>query len=77
MAAQDHGIIITNRNWNIATDQYTGYNESKFYCTKGDFVEPMCKKFSKWKNNGKLVMYIKHYNALENKVLIKIPNDLQ
>ena len=32
---------------------------------------------SKWKNNGKLVTYIRHNNALENKVLIKIANDSQ
>ena len=54
-----------------------GYKELEFYCTKSDFVEPMCKKFSEWKNNGKPVTYIRHDNALENKVLIKIANDLQ
>ena len=53
-----------------------GYKELEFYGTKSDIVEPMCKKFSEWKNNGKLVTYIRH-NALENKVLIKIANDLQ
>ena len=40
-------------------------------------MEPMCKKCSKWKNNGKLVSHIRHDDALENKVLIKIANDLQ
>ena len=40
-------------------------------------MEPICKKFGEWKNNGKLVSYIQHDNALENKVLIKITNDLQ
>ena len=45
-ASQDSGITITNRNWHIVMDQYTGYKESEFYSTKSDFVEPMCKKFS-------------------------------
>ena len=58
-------------------DQYTGYNESEFNSTKSDFMELMCKKFSKWKNNGKLVSYISHDNAPENKVLFKIANHSQ
>ena len=37
----------------------------------------MCKEFSKWKSNKKLVAYIWHVNAPANKVLIKITNDLQ
>ena len=40
-------------------------------------MEPMCKKFSEWKNNGKQVMYIRYDNAPENKVLIKITNNSQ
>ena len=52
-APQDSGITITNKNWHIVVDQYTGYKELEFYCTKSDFVEPMCKKFSECKNNGK------------------------
>ena len=58
-------------------DQCTEYKKSEFYCTKSGFVEPTCKKFSKWKNKEKLVKYIKHNNAPENKVLIKIANDSQ
>ena len=54
-----------------------GYKELEFYCTKSDFVEPMCNKFSKWKNNGKLMTYVRHNNAWENKVLRKIANDSQ
>ena len=42
-----------------------------------DFVEQMCKKFSEWKNNGKLVMFIRHNDAPKNKVFIKIANELQ
>ena len=76
-ASQDRGITITNRNWCIVVDQYNGYEELEFYSTKCDFVEPMCKKFSKWKSNGKLVAYIRHNNAPENKVWTKIANDLQ
>ena len=76
-APQTSGITITNRHWHIVVDQYTGYMESKFYSAKSDFVKPMCKKFSRWQNNGKLVSHIRHNNALENKVLIKIPNDSQ
>ena len=45
--------------------------------TKSDIVEPTCKKFSTWKNCGKPVLYIRHDNALENKVLIKSANDSQ
>ena len=71
------GITITNKNWHIVVDQYTGHKELEFYCTKSDFVEPKCKNFSKWKNNEKPVTYIRHDNAPENKVLIKITNDLQ
>ena len=74
-APQDGSITITNVNLQIVVDQYTGYKESEFYHTNSEFVEPTCKKFSKWKNNEKLVMYIRHGNSLENKVLIKITND--
>ena len=74
---QDSGITITNRNWQIVVDQYTAYKESQFYSTKSDFVEPMCKKFSKWKNNRKPISYNRLNNAPENKVLMKITNDLQ
>ena len=77
MVPQDSGITITNKNWHIVMDQYTGYKESEFYCNKSDFVKPTCKKFSNWKNNGKLVTYIRHDSAPENKVLMKIANDLQ
>ena len=34
-------------------------------------------KIHEWKNNGKLVTYIRHNNAPENKVLVKIANDSQ
>ena len=40
-------------------------------------MEPTCKKFNEWKNNGKPVSYIRHNNAPENKLLIKITKDLQ
>ena len=59
-APQDSDITINNKNWHIVVDQYTGYKESEFYCTKSAFVELMCKKFSKWKNNGKPVTYMRH-----------------
>ena len=72
-APQDTGITITNRNWNIVVDQYTGYKELEFYSTKSDFMELTCKKISKWKNNGKLVLYIRHDNAPENNILMKLP----
>ena len=62
---QDSGITITN------------YKESEPYSTKSDFVELMCKKFSKWKNDEKTISYIRHNNSLENKVLIKIAKDSQ
>ena len=75
--SQDSGITITNKNWHIVVDQYTGYKESELYGTKSDFVEPTCKKFSKWNNSGKQVTYIRYDNAPENKVLIKIADDLQ
>ena len=74
---QDSGITITNRNWHIVVDQYTGYKESELYSTKSDFLELTCKKFSEWKNNGKLVSYTRHDNAQKNKILIKIANDSQ
>ena len=62
-----------NKNWYIVVDQYTEYKELEFYCTRSDFAEPMCKKFSKWKNNGKRVTETKQDNAWENKVVIKLP----
>ena len=76
-ALQDSGIIITNRNWHIGVDQHTGYNKPEFYSAKSNLVELTCKKFSKWRNNGKPVSYIRHNNALENKGLIKISNASQ
>ena len=76
-APKDSDITITNRNWHIVVDQYTGYKELEFYSTKSDFVEPICQKFSKWKNNGKLISYIRHNNALKNKILTTIANDSQ
>ena len=71
---QESSITITKKNWHIVMDQDTGYKESQFHCINSDFVEPTCKRFSKWKNNGKPVTYIKHNNASENEVLIKIAN---
>ena len=38
MTLQDSSIGITNRNWHMVVDQYTGYKESEFYCTKSSFV---------------------------------------
>ena len=52
---QDSGITITNKNGHIVVDVYTGYNELELYSNKNDFMEPTCKKFSKWTNNGKPV----------------------
>ena len=46
-APQVSGIIITNKNWHIVVDQYTGYKESEFYNTKSYSFELICKKFSK------------------------------
>ena len=76
-APGESGITITNRNGYIVMNQYTGYKKLEFYCNKSDFVEPMCKKLREWKNNEKLVMYIRHNKALENKFLMKIGNDSQ
>ena len=73
-APPDSDITTTNRNWHIVVDQYTGYKELEFYSTKSDFVETTYKKISEWKNNRKLVTYIKHDNAPKNKILIKIAN---
>ena len=53
------------------------FMELEFYCTNSDFVKPTYKKFSKWKNNGKPVMYNKHDNAPVHYVLIKVANDSQ
>ena len=39
-ALQDSGITITYKNFHTVVDQYMGYNEAEFYCTKSDFVEP-------------------------------------
>ena len=36
--SQDNGVTITNKKLHIVVDQYTGYKESEFYCTKSDFV---------------------------------------
>ena len=58
-------------------DQYTGYKELELFSTKNDFMELTSKKFSKWKNNGNPIIYIRHDNAPKNNVLIKIANDLQ
>ena len=74
---QDSEITITRRKWHIVVNQYTVYKELEFNSTKGVFMELTYKKFSKWKNNGKLVSYIRHDNAPENKIFIKIANDLQ
>ena len=30
-APQDSGITITNKNWHIVVDQYTGYKKSEFF----------------------------------------------
>ena len=49
-APQDSDITITNK-----TGTLLWINTLEFYCNKSDFVEPACKKFSEWKNNGKLV----------------------
>ena len=75
-AMQGSGITITNRNWIIVVDQCTGYKVPEFYYIKSDFVEPTCKKFSEWKNNGKMVVYIRHNHVRDNKVSRKIANDL-
>ena len=74
-ALQDSSIIVTDKNGHIMVDQYIWYKESEFNSTQSDFVEPACKKFSKWKNNGKPVTYIRHNNAPENKVFIQIVNE--
>ena len=58
-------------------DQYTGYKELEFDSTNSDFMEWTCKKINEWKNSGKPVSYIRHDYALENKVMMKIANDLQ
>ena len=58
-------------------DQYTRYKKLEFYSTKSDFVESTCMKFSKWKNYGKPVMYFRHDNAWENKVLMIIADESQ
>ena len=76
-APQDSSFTITNSNWHIVVDQYTGYKEFAFYSTKSDFVKLAYKKISQSKNDGKPVSYIGHNNTLENKVLIKIANGLQ
>ena len=62
-ASQDSSIAIANRNWHIVVESYTGYKDLEFYCTKSDFVEQLCKKFGEYKNNRKLVTYIRHDNA--------------
>ena len=76
-APQDSGITITNRSWHIVVDQHTGYKDLEFYSTKSDFVVLMCNKISNWKNNGKLVWYMMHDNAMGHKILIKIANNLK
>ena len=71
-AIQESGIAITKKNCHIVVDQYMGYKELQFHGAKIDFVEPMYKKFSKWKSNGKPVTFIRQDNTLKNKVLMKI-----
>ena len=64
-APQDSGITITNKKWQIVVDQYTGYKELEFYCTKSDLWNQHARNLAngkimgKWQCTLNMIMYSK------------------
>lgn len=57
---------MTKPNWRIMVDEATNFKISDFYDTKAGMVEPTCELLNKWKQNNKIVKFIRMDNAGEN-----------
>ena len=68
-------IKLTRRNWCMIIDEKTGMKFSSFHETKNGMVEPTCKRFKLWKQNGKPVKILRMDNAGENKLLETTANN--
>ena len=51
---------VTQPNWQIIVDEYTGLKITDFFQTKKGMIEPTFEKFNLWKQHSKP---IKKYNA--------------
>jgi hypothetical protein len=60
---------VTKPNWRIIVDEATNLKFSDFYETKNGMVEPTCELLNKWKQNGKIVKFMRMDNAGENRKL--------
>ena len=61
---------ITNPNWLLVVDQYTGMKFSTFHAKKNGIVEPLCEFFQKCLNMGKeAIKNVRLDNAGENKLV--------
>ena len=67
--SDDKNTNITNINWHLMVDEYSGYKISCFYATKNGMVEPTCQQYQLWKSNDKPVHVVQQDNASENKIL--------
>ena len=76
-APQDSGITITKKELIHCHESVHGIQGVRVLQYQELLCGPICKTFSEWKHSGKLVLYIQHDNAPENKVSIKLANDLQ
>ncbi|MEM9078895.1 MAG: zinc finger CCHC domain-containing protein, partial [Bacteroidota bacterium] len=58
-------------NWCLVVDEKTQFKSSSFHETKAGMVEPICQKFSNWKEHGLEVKTIRMDNGGENKKLVQ------
>jgi len=68
-------ITIRNKNMRLIVDEYTSISFADFNQKKIGFINKLCTKMNKWKEEGRAVKYVRMDNAPENFKLIQIANE--
>jgi len=67
-------ITIRNKNMRLIVDEYTSMSFADFNQKMNGFINKLCTKMNKWKEEGRAVKYVRMDNAPENFKFIQIAN---
>ena len=68
------GPSITKQHWCMVVDEHSTCSFTTFHETKKDMIEPVCKRFNRWRQAGHAVKMIRMDNAGKNKGLEQCMN---